>query len=169
MKPTEHVKIHSEIWPSMTNPSLLRSKDPCIQFPHLIILRRTDRAGLPCTLPTLEMPCEHTERHFMILRAFNFKDTKESWCFLISAEDLLLDLYLNVPLACSSHSWHFPVVVNAAGSKSTITDLTIMSSWLNIWDMTINCVRSCHKRCFQKQGAKSKASQWFMALVTAFN
>lgn len=71
----------------MTNPSLLPSKDSHIQFPHLIILSHTDGVGLLCILPKPEMQCEYTERHLLIHRAFNFKVTKEKWCFFISAED----------------------------------------------------------------------------------
>lgn len=162
MKPTEHVKIRLKIWPCMTNPSLFHSKDPCIQF-------RTDRAGFPCMRPKLKMYCEHTGRHWLIPRTLNFKVTKESWCFFISAADAIPDIHLNAWLACSRNFWHFQIGVNAPGSKSTITYLTIMSSWLNILDTTLNCVGSCHQRCFQKLGDDSKASQWFTVPVTAFN
>lgn len=169
MKPIEYVKIHLKILPSMTNPSLFPSEDPCNQFPHLIIISRTDEAGLPCILPKLEMQCEHTGRHLLMHRTLNFKATREKWCFFYLGRGCIPDIYLNVWLAYSSNFWHFQMVVSATGSKSTITYLTIMSSWLNILDITISCVGSCHKRCFQTLGDDSKPSQWFMVLVTAFN
>lgn len=135
-----------------------------------MILSRTDGAGQPCILSKLEMLCKHTGwTHSLIHRALKFKVTKEKWCFFYLGRECILDIDLSVWFAYGSNFWHFQMVVNATGSKSTITYLTIMSSWLNILDIAISRVGSCHKRCFQKLGDDSKASQWFMVLVTAFN
>lgn len=82
----------------MTNPSLLPSKDPCIQFPYLTILLHKDGAGLPHVLPELEPKERHID-----MKSIKFESHPGDLRLCYLGRECVLDIYLNVQLAYGSN------------------------------------------------------------------